>query len=415
MRRPDLLGVGVGQPDVGDLAAVGDLLDGADDLVVGHLRVGAVVLPQGQLLDAEALEAVVDGTTEVLGRAVGLPAAAVGADVAALGGEEHPVADAELVEDRGDQALVLALGAGALLVAGAVGVGGVEERHARVERGGDGVDELLAGLGAGLVEGHQAETDRADLGGSESACLHAADPTGGGGEGGGGGWGGREGGETGGGEVGAGGAQALRPDSARTSSGRSRSGVARKTVRHAQPREAGPAVAVTGDGRGVRAGRVRRRRGAAAVPLDTRPHVVAVPADHRQVEDGDLDLGPVAADVVAVGVQHADQPFELGLVGGAQVAGVAVLRRRSAGCGARPSRRRPPGSGGPGGGRRSSPAARPRARRTPWCRRPQRLHRHHRALEVVEPFARRRERRCRTPRAPARTTRPRCRRRPGRR
>ena len=38
-----------------------------------------------------------------------LGAAAVRADVAALGREQHLVAHAELVEDRGDEALVLAL------------------------------------------------------------------------------------------------------------------------------------------------------------------------------------------------------------------------------------------------------------------------------------------------------------------
>ena len=171
----DLLRVGVGEADVGDLAAVGDLLQRADDLVVGDLRVGPVVLPERDLLHAEALQAGVDGLAEVGGRAVGVPAAALGADVAALGGEHDPVADPELVEDRGDQPLVLALGAGALLVAGAVGVGGVEERHARVEGRRHGVEELLAGLAAGLVEGHEAEADGADLLLSESARLHVTD------------------------------------------------------------------------------------------------------------------------------------------------------------------------------------------------------------------------------------------------
>ena len=131
----DLLGVRVGEADHGDLAAVGDLLEGADDLVVGHVRVGAVVLPQRELLDAEALEAGVDGTVQVLGGAVEVPAAALGAHVPALGGEEDTVAHPELVEDRGDEPLVLALRVGALLVARPVGVGGVEEGDAGVERG----------------------------------------------------------------------------------------------------------------------------------------------------------------------------------------------------------------------------------------------------------------------------------------
>src|SRR6478736_337525 len=171
-RGADLLRVGVGEADVGDLAAVGDLLQRADDLVVGDLRVGPVVLPERDLLHAEALQAGVDGLAEVGGRAVGVPAAALGADVAALGGEHDAVTGPELVEDRGDEPLVLALRAGALLVAGAVGVGGVEEGDARVEGRRDGVEELLAGLAAGLVEGHQAEADGADLVLSEGASLH---------------------------------------------------------------------------------------------------------------------------------------------------------------------------------------------------------------------------------------------------
>ena len=90
----DLVGVRVGEADHGDLAGVGDLLEGADDLVVGDLRVRAVVLPECELLDAETLEAGVDGAVQVLGGAVEVPAAAVGADVAALGGEQDAVAHA---------------------------------------------------------------------------------------------------------------------------------------------------------------------------------------------------------------------------------------------------------------------------------------------------------------------------------
>ena len=41
------------------------------------------------------------------------------------------------------------------------------------ERGGHGVEQLLARLRAGLVEGHEAEPDGADLLVSEGACLHA--------------------------------------------------------------------------------------------------------------------------------------------------------------------------------------------------------------------------------------------------
>ena len=68
--------------------------------------------------------------------------------------------------------LVGALRVRAELVAGPVGVGGVEEGDARVERGAHRVGELLAGLGAGLVEGHQAEPDGAH---PDASCLVVAD------------------------------------------------------------------------------------------------------------------------------------------------------------------------------------------------------------------------------------------------
>ncbi len=174
MGLADLVGVGVRQPDPRDLAGVGDLLQRADDVGVVDLWIGAVVLPQRDLLDAEPLQAGVDGLLEVAGRAVGGPATAVGAHVATLGGEHHVLAHAELVEQPGDQPLVLTLRVRPLLVPRPVGVGGVEERDAGVERGADRVGELLARLGAGLVEGHEAEADGAHLLVADLSCLHAS-------------------------------------------------------------------------------------------------------------------------------------------------------------------------------------------------------------------------------------------------
>ena len=98
-----------------------------------------MVLPQVQLLHAQPTQARVHGLAQVLGPAVGGPAAAVGAHVAALGGQQHPVPDAELVEQTGHQALVLALAVRPELVTGAVGVRGVQQRHAHVDRGAQGV------------------------------------------------------------------------------------------------------------------------------------------------------------------------------------------------------------------------------------------------------------------------------------
>ena len=70
-----------------------------------------------------------------------------------------------------------AVGAGAELVAGTVGVRRVEQRHARVEGGPHRVGELLPRLRAGLVEGHQAEADGPHLDAAhlviaDLSCLH---------------------------------------------------------------------------------------------------------------------------------------------------------------------------------------------------------------------------------------------------
>src|SRR4029079_11196173 len=106
--------------------------------------------PQGQLLDPEAAQAVLDGLLEMGARAVRRPLAAVGAHVAALGGEDDAIADPELVQQGGDQLLVLTLRTSPQLAAGTVGVGGVAERDAGVEGGRDRLGQLLAWLGPGL-------------------------------------------------------------------------------------------------------------------------------------------------------------------------------------------------------------------------------------------------------------------------
>ena len=97
--------------------------------------------------------------------------------MAGLGGQQHLVGEAELAEQPRDQPLVGALGVGPELVTGPVGVRGVEQRDAGVHRRAHGVGELLPWLGAGLVEGHQAEPDRTHpdasyLVISDLSCLH---------------------------------------------------------------------------------------------------------------------------------------------------------------------------------------------------------------------------------------------------
>ena len=85
------------------------------------------------------------------------------------------IAHTELVEQARDQRLVDTLALGTELVTGPVRVGGVEQRDTAVESAPDRVGELVAWHGAGLVEGHEAEPDRADLNSSYGVVsIHVA-------------------------------------------------------------------------------------------------------------------------------------------------------------------------------------------------------------------------------------------------
>ena len=98
----------------------------------------------------------------MLGAAVDLPGPA-GADVAALGGDQHAVAAA--LERLRDQPLVVA----DLVLAGAVGVGRVDQVDAGVERRVDDADPLRLVGAAGERERHRAEPDREYLGVRQTA------------------------------------------------------------------------------------------------------------------------------------------------------------------------------------------------------------------------------------------------------
>ena len=110
-------------PAIRILPASSSSRDRADRLGVRDLRVGPVELVEPDGLDAEPLERGLAGLAQVLGRAVDGPAAVAGAQVAALGGDEHAGGVAAVGGERlGDQRLV---------VADLVGVAGGRRRRCR--------------------------------------------------------------------------------------------------------------------------------------------------------------------------------------------------------------------------------------------------------------------------------------------
>ena len=132
----------------------------------GTSLVDAVQLPQVDVVDAEALQRGVDAGAHVLGPAVA-GHRAVALHQADLGGEDRLVAAAG--EGAADQLLVGER---------PVDVGGVDERHAEVERAADDLDRdvVVALLGAvGPGHAHAAEADGADGGArrAQGALLHS--------------------------------------------------------------------------------------------------------------------------------------------------------------------------------------------------------------------------------------------------
>ena len=105
------------------LPCVLQLDQGADRLLERHLRVGPVELVQRDLLQAQPAQAALAGRAEVLGPAVGRPPPGPGAFEAALGGDDQVVGIR--VQRLGDQRLA---------DVGTVGVGGVDEVDAELDR-----------------------------------------------------------------------------------------------------------------------------------------------------------------------------------------------------------------------------------------------------------------------------------------
>src|SRR5580704_17900793 len=171
LRLVDLGHGGVGDAGHEDLALVEKVSQCADGLGPRNLGVRAVVLVEPDGIDAEAFEGRLACLFDVGGVAVHRPAAVAGAPVPALGGDEDVVGRTAVGGERlGDQLLAVAV----FLDAQRVGVGGVDDRDAGIERRVDGGDGLAA-VGAALDgEGHLAEADRADRPVADGTLLHGS-------------------------------------------------------------------------------------------------------------------------------------------------------------------------------------------------------------------------------------------------
>jgi hypothetical protein len=140
---------------VADLAGLDELLDGARDVLDGHVRVHAVLVEEVDHVEPQASEALVGDLLDVIGLAIGAALLAVGREVEAeLGGDDDAVADRSEGLPHED-----------LVDEGAVELGGVEEGNAVVDGGAKQGDVRLA-VGARTVghrHAHAAEAEGGDL------------------------------------------------------------------------------------------------------------------------------------------------------------------------------------------------------------------------------------------------------------
>ena len=167
----DLGDAHVRKPDPPDLPLLPQALELSDTLRQRNLGIRRVELVQRQPLDPQGPERPLGGGAQVRRTAVLIPCAAVAHD-AALGGDRHRTAVTAPARERlGDQALVVA----DLGLVEAVGVGGIDQRDARVERGVNDADGLRLGRPAiGDGEVHSAVADRGHLrrAGTKRPPLH---------------------------------------------------------------------------------------------------------------------------------------------------------------------------------------------------------------------------------------------------
>ena len=150
----DRVGGGFGQPEVGDLAGVDELLDRAGDVLDGHGRVDAVLVVEVDVVGAQPAQRAVDGAADA-GRVAAEPA---GRDAVLLEREPELGGDDDVVAVR-----LEGLADDVFVGERPVHLGGVEERDAELDGAADHRDAVGA-VGGGDVVGagqaHAAEPDR---------------------------------------------------------------------------------------------------------------------------------------------------------------------------------------------------------------------------------------------------------------
>ncbi len=148
----ELLHGDIGDADVADLALVLELLERRDRALVGHLRVGAVLLVELDRVEPQPPERALAGLPQVLGAAVARPLVRAGPSQPSLGGDQQVLR--VRVERLGDQLLADMR---------AVGVGGVDQVDAELDRPPQDRDGLVVigrrppDAGAGDPHGAEAQ------------------------------------------------------------------------------------------------------------------------------------------------------------------------------------------------------------------------------------------------------------------
>jgi len=126
------VGARFGEPEGGDLAGGDQVLDGAGDLLDGNIRIDAVLVEQVDAIGAESAQRRVHDLPDVIGLAVEASLALAGLRIdvhAEFGG------DNDLIADRSE-----CLANDLFVDERPVGLGGVEEGHAPVDRSADKCD-----------------------------------------------------------------------------------------------------------------------------------------------------------------------------------------------------------------------------------------------------------------------------------